>query len=114
MMRGPRPGFGMGPAPWMQGRQPLGPRPAISPERRAEIAKRVEQARSHADAAKKKAMAAHEHAKAELLKKKEAAKAAEKKGDVKKADQKKHDVKKDDAKKADDKKPVEKKGEDKA
>ena len=70
----------------MQGRPDSGMRPSISPQHREEITKRIEQARTHAEAAWKKAMAMRDRVRQELAQKQEAAepKVKKDKDDVKK------------------------------
>jgi len=76
-------------SPWgrgamMHGQPHRGMRPSISPEQREEIAKRIQQARAHAEATWKKAMAMRDRARQDLVQKPVKAEAEVKKDEAKK------------------------------
>ena len=68
----------------MHGQPHRGMRPSISPEQREEIAKRIQQARAHAEATWKKAMAMRDRARQDLVQKPVKAEAEVKKDEAKK------------------------------
>jgi hypothetical protein len=96
----------------MQGRPYSGTRPSVSPQHREEITKHIEQARAHAEAAWKKAMAMRDRVRQELAQEREAAEPELKKdkesAGKKEAAKKAPAAKKEAAKKPAEKKPSEK------